>query len=158
MEQSMCLNSRLDFHVSTNIGYKYFRPNLELYEDYNNKNDESLLPQFNGREFEEQVTNNNNGPYKLKEWITDTSNGVLPFSCSFLSLPNNNFLVEPTEQYKSGFHIYVYAPTYNIVKSVRLRDGFGTLYKVEYKNVVAKGLKGNQYVVVARDMRILYKM
>lgn len=141
----MCLDSNAEFMVSTDIGYKYFRPH---FMDIN-----KLLPQFSGREFQHLVYKNNDGPYSFKEWINDTSTGQLPYS----QLIHNEFS-GMREVYQSGFHIYVYAPTSPYNNEVIRYDGKANLYKIEYKNIVAKGIKDGRRVIVARSMRILYQM
>lgn len=144
----MCLDSKADFLVSTDIGYKYFRNNFGA-----DRENGQLLPQFSGREFNQNVCWNNDGPYSLKEWIEDSSSGSLPYSETIL--PNYQ---DFKEHYKAGFHIYVYAPISSYSKQILVSAGMANLYKVEYKNIVAKGMKDGQRVIVARDMRILYKM
>lgn len=75
---------------------------------------------------------------ELGKWITDSS-------CK-------NITANDGKIYPSGFHIM------KTKKGAEHNNYLGSLYKVQYRSVVAEGFEQKAKVVVAREMKVLEKV
>jgi hypothetical protein len=141
----MCLVSLENFEVEGNIAYKYFYTwNNQLYHGlYTGLMDGYYVnPDIS--------TNKNRGPYQIGEWIEDT------FIANIRNCRGNQDVI-----YKLGFHCYldnnVKSPIFNEIDG-SIKKSFPK-YKVEFDNIVARGLDTScNKVVVVRKMKILEKV